>query len=243
MTEIIAHRGGAILWPENSLQAFRGAIAAGVDAVECDVHLSADGEAMVMHDANLDRTSNGRGPLAERSADELAALHLIGAGGEGVPRLSRLLDFVAAGAAGLQVEVKADRNGRLDLPLLQKVLAALDRTGLRSRTEIIVFEAEVAAAAVAAGGLRNVAWLFSPPMIRYIGLEGILATARRTGVRMVETHEAAMDAELLGALRDAGLRVGAWGANHAPSIRRMLDLGLDAIATDDPVLALSLRAA
>ena len=243
MTEIIAHRGGAILWPENSLQAFRGAIAAGADAVECDVHLSADGEPMVMHDATLDRTSNGRGPLGERSAAELAALHLIGAGGEGVPRLSELLDLVATGRGGLQVEVKADRNGRLDLPLLEKVLAALDRTGLRSRTEIIVFEAEVAAAAVAAGGLRNVAWLFSPPMIRYVGLEGILATVRRTGVRMVETHEVAMDAELLGALRGAGLRVGAWGANHAPSIRRMLDLGLDAIATDDPVLALSLRAA
>ena len=99
----------------------------------------------------------------------------------------------------------------------------------------------LAAAAVAAGGLRNVAWLFGPSMIRLIGVEGILATARRTGVRMVETHEAAMDAELLGALRGAGLRVGAWAANHAPSIRRMLDLGLDAIATDDPVLALSLR--
>ena len=241
MTEIIAHRGGAILWPENSLGAFRGAIAAGTDAVECDVHLSADGEPMVMHDATLDRTSNGRGPLAERSAAELAGLRLIGAGGEGVPRLSDLLALVAAGKGGIQIEVKADWRGRADLPLLNKVLAALDRAGLRARTEIIVFEAEVAAAAVAAGGLRNVAWLFSPPMIRHIGVEGILAVARRAGVGMVETHEAAMDAALLGALRAAGLRVGAWGANHAPAIARMLDLGLDAIATDDPVVALSLR--
>lgn len=243
MTEIIAHRGGAILWPENSLSAFRGAIAAGVDAVECDVHLSADGEAMVMHDATLDRTSNGQGPLGERTAGELSALRLIGAGGEGVPRLAQLLDLVAAGAGGIQIEVKADRHGRLDLPLLQTVLAALDARGLRPRTEVIVFEAEVAAAAVAAGGLRNVAWLFGPPMMRHVGLEGILATARRTGVTMVETHEAAMDPPLLEGLRGAGLRVGAWGANHALSIRRMLGLGLDAIATDDPVLALSLRAA
>ena len=241
MTEIIAHRGGAILWPENSLEAFRGAIAAGVDAVECDVHHSADREAMVMHDPTLDRTSNGHGPLGEKSAKELASLRLIGAGGEGVPRLFELLDIVAAGSGGIQIEVKADWRGRLDLPLLHKVLAELDRTGMRARTEIIVFEAEIAAAAVAAGGLRNVAWLFSPPMIRHIGLEGILATARRTGIRMVETHESVMDAALLEALRGAGLRVGAWGANHAPSIGRMLGLGLDAIATDDPVLALSLR--
>lgn len=242
MTEIIAHRGGAILWPENSLGAFRGAITAGVDAVECDVHLSADGEPMVMHDATLERTSNGRGPLAERSAAELAALRLIGAGGEGVPRLADLLALVASGRGGIQIEVKADHQGRADPALLQKVLDALDAAGLRARTEIIVFEAEVAAAAVAAGGLRNVAWLFGPPMLRHIGLEGVLAVARRAGVGMVETHEAAMDAALLGALRGAGLRVGAWGANHAPAIGRMLDLGLDAVATDDPVLALSLRA-
>jgi len=79
-------------------------------------------------------------------------------------------------------------------------------------------------------------------MLRHIGLEGVLAVARRAGAGMVETQEGAMDAALLGALRGAGLRVGAWGANHAPAIRRMLGLGLDAIATDDPVLALSLRA-
>ena len=190
----------------------------------------------------LDRTSNGRGPVAERSAAELAALRLIGAGGEGVPRLADLLALVAGGRGGIQIEVKADHQGRADRALLRKVLDALDGAGLRARAEIIVFEAEVAAAAVAAGGLRNVAWLFGPPMLRHIGLEGVLAVAQRAGVGMVETHEAAMDAALLGALRGAGLRVGAWGANHAPAIGRMLDLGLDAVATDDPVLALSLRA-
>ncbi|HEY8613344.1 MAG TPA: glycerophosphodiester phosphodiesterase family protein, partial [Roseomonas sp.] len=166
MTEIIAHRGGAILWPENSMTAFRQAIAAGVDAVECDVHLSADGEPMVMHDATLDRTSNGRGPLGERMAAELSGVKLISAGGERLPRLSDLLALVAEGNAGLQVEVKANWHGRPDFDLLARVLAELDRFGLRSRTEIIVFEAEIAAAAVAAGGLRNVAWLFMPVMIR-----------------------------------------------------------------------------
>ncbi|MBP0444025.1 glycerophosphodiester phosphodiesterase [Roseomonas sp. SSH11] len=241
MTEIIAHRGGAILWPENSMMAFRQAIAAGVDALECDVHLSADGEPMVLHDATLDRTTNARGALAERSAAELAGVRLIGAGGEAPPRLADLLALVAPSRAGLQVELKADRHGRPDPALLAAVLDALDRFGLRARTEIIVFEAEIAAAAVQAGGLRNVAWLFSPPMLRYIGLEGVLAVARRAGVSMVETHESAMDGALLGSLRGAGLRVGAWGVNHEASIARMLALAPDAVATDDPVLALSMR--
>ncbi|MFC7737416.1 glycerophosphodiester phosphodiesterase [Roseomonas sp. GCM10028921] len=241
MTEIIAHRGGAILWPENSMSAFRNAIAAGVDAVECDVHLSADGVPMVMHDTTLERTSNGQGPLAARSADELAGLKLVSAGGEGVPRLSDLLGLMAQGRTGLQVEVKANAQGRPDPRLLARVLTELDRFGLRARTEIIVFEAEIAAAAVQAGGLRNVAWLFAPAMIRHLGLDGVVAIARRTGASMVETHESAMSAEILLALRGAGLRVGAWGANREPAIARMLDLGLDAVATDDPVLALWLR--
>ncbi|SHI90562.1 glycerophosphoryl diester phosphodiesterase [Roseomonas rosea] len=241
MTEIIAHRGGAILWPENSMMAFRQAIAAGVDAVECDVHLSADGEAMVMHDATLDRTSNARGPIGERSAAELAAVKLISAGGESLPRLEDVLALVAESEVGLQVEVKANWQGRPDFDLLARVLAELDRFGLRGRTEVIVFEAEIAAAAVQAGGLRNVAWLFMPVMVRRLGVDGVAAVARRAGVSMVETHETAMDAAMLGTLRGAGLRVAAWGANHEPSIRRMLSLGVDAIATDDPVLALSLR--
>jgi len=241
MSDIIAHRGGAILWPENSLLAFRRAIEAGVDAVECDIHLSADGVPMVMHDATLERTSNGTGPLSARSAAELAALHLVSAGGEGVPRLSDLLALVADARVGLQVEVKGNAAGRPDHALLARALEELDRYGLRARTEVIVFEAEIAAAAVAAGGLRHVAWLFGPAMLRQIGPDGVLDVVRRSGVGMVETHESAMDEALLGRLHGAGLRVGAWGANREASIRRMLALGLDAIATDDPVRALALR--
>jgi len=58
---VAAHRGGAQLWPENSLLAFANALGLGVDAVETDVHLTADGEIVVIHDPKLDRTSTGRG--------------------------------------------------------------------------------------------------------------------------------------------------------------------------------------
>ncbi|MBP0494774.1 glycerophosphodiester phosphodiesterase [Pararoseomonas indoligenes] len=241
MTEIIAHRGGAILWPENSLQAFRQSIAAGVDAVECDVHLSSDGVPIVMHDATLERTSNGTGPVARWTAAELAEMKLVSADGEPPPRLSDLLSLVADSRVGLQVEVKADAAGRPDLALLERTLVELDRHGMRGRTELITFEAEIATAAVAAGGLLNVAWLFAPVMLRYLGPDGVVTVAHRTGATMVETHEAVLDAELLGVLRGAGLRVGAWGVNRSPAIRRMLELGPDALATDDPILALAMR--
>jgi glycerophosphoryl diester phosphodiesterase len=69
---VIAHRGGSALRPENTLAAFDHARELGVAAIECDVQLSRDGELMVIHDATLDRTTCATGPVAERTASELA---------------------------------------------------------------------------------------------------------------------------------------------------------------------------
>ena len=69
---IAAHRGGAALWPENSLAAFAGALALGVDLLEFDVHQSADGEVVVIHDATLERTTEGTGAVGDQSAATLA---------------------------------------------------------------------------------------------------------------------------------------------------------------------------
>src|SRR5688572_10333124 len=68
----IAHRGGAKLRPENTLVAFAHALAVGVDAVECDVRLSKDGQPVVIHDETLDRTTNRSGLVSALTAEELA---------------------------------------------------------------------------------------------------------------------------------------------------------------------------
>ena len=82
---IVAHRGASGLAPENTLAAFRLAIELGAPAVECDVHLSADGIPVVIHDAQLDRTTNGKGPVAEQP---FAALQTLDAGGWRDPRFA-----------------------------------------------------------------------------------------------------------------------------------------------------------
>src|SRR5438874_310131 len=69
---VIAHRGGSKLRPENTMAAFDYGFALGADAVECDVHLSRDGEVVVIHDSTLDRTTDSTGPVAGLTADELA---------------------------------------------------------------------------------------------------------------------------------------------------------------------------
>src|SRR3982074_3824193 len=73
---LAAHRGGSLLWPENSLLAFRNAIALGADFIEFDVHLSRDGEVMVIHDPTLERTTDGQGAVRDRTVAELKALRL-----------------------------------------------------------------------------------------------------------------------------------------------------------------------
>src|SRR6478672_9388970 len=68
----IAHRGGGKLRPENTLAAFDHALQLGVDAIECDVHLSRDGEVVVIHDPTLDRTTDASGQVSDMTAAELA---------------------------------------------------------------------------------------------------------------------------------------------------------------------------
>src|SRR5437763_12173008 len=72
--QVFAHRGGAALRPENTIAAFDHGLALGADGIEFDVHLSRDGVVVVHHDATLERTTNGRGRVAARTAAELAKL-------------------------------------------------------------------------------------------------------------------------------------------------------------------------
>src|SRR5215471_2015565 len=109
---VYAHRGGSKLRPENTIMAFDHGLSLGADGLEFDVHLSRDGVVVVHHDATLDRTTNGRGPLAALTADELARLdagyHFEGHRGRagGVPRLDEVLRRYPS--AQLIVELKVN---------------------------------------------------------------------------------------------------------------------------------------
>lgn len=115
LPRIIAHRGGADGAPENTLAAFRHAHAIGARWVEFDVRLTADGRPIVIHDATLERTTTGRGPVA---TTPLAALGDLDAGewfdpafaGEMVPTLEEALDLLVEMGMGANIEIKADAD-------------------------------------------------------------------------------------------------------------------------------------
>lgn len=103
MTIKVGHRGAAGHEPENTLRSFQKAIDFGVDMIECDVHLTADGEVVVIHDDRVDRTTNGKGKVSQMT---LAELKKLDAGkGERISTLGEALDFVA-GKCKLIIEIK-----------------------------------------------------------------------------------------------------------------------------------------
>ncbi len=237
---IASHRGGAILWPENSLMAFRHALALPVEQLELDVHASADGEAVVIHDATLDRTTDARGPLLARDAAALRQVRVKGTGGEALPMLEDVLALLTPTSQALRLEIKAGIDGRPYPGLVARCLALLDRYGLRSRVWLMSFQPVYLREAPALGLAGKVLLLESLPW-RGMGVAGALALAGACDAAEIGLALAEVEAETLRALRAAGLGCSVWGANDAAQIAQALALGLDAITTDDPVLAQRLR--
>jgi glycerophosphoryl diester phosphodiesterase len=123
MSEIFvwAHRGASALAPENTLAAFRAAEAAGADGLELDVQLSRDGVPMVLHDETLDRTSDGRGPVAERPLEQLKRLDAgswfsADFAGEKIPTLQEALHW-GGSRLRFNIEIKDSAAGQAVLEL------------------------------------------------------------------------------------------------------------------------------
>jgi glycerophosphoryl diester phosphodiesterase len=238
-TLLAAHRGGAALWPENSLLAFRNAVALGVDYLELDVHLSRDGHVVVIHDPTLDRTTTGRGAVRDATLEDLRAVRLRGPDGAATAETVPTLDEVAALAAdtGRQVlvEIKVDR-GRARYPgIEERVLAVLDRHRLAAAAVVMAFEPETWRRVrairpdVAAGALYSARAL--PPGA---AVAGALDDARAAGVAFVGLQHPLVTADVADRARRSGILLGAWTVNEADAMRRVVDAGVGVLITDRP---------
>lgn len=260
MTRLAAHRGGARLWPENSLRAFRESLALGVDLLELDVHLTADEQVVVIHDATLDRTTDGRGAVRERTAAELAGVRLRGPDGavteERVPTLQQVLTVVAPSRAGLLVEVKGPvagvnviyerQNGDARITpgpayrgLVAKTLALLRQASMLGRVNVMGFSPDVITETRAIDAGVPTTLLVAAAHVRSVEArpEAAVAWAARLGATDLGIQHTVVSPELLAAARAAALRVGVWTVNEEDAMRRAIDLGVDVLTTDRPDLA------
>jgi glycerophosphoryl diester phosphodiesterase len=244
---VAAHRGGAALWPENSLLAFRNALALGVDFLETDVHLTADGEPVILHDPTLDRTTTGAGPVAARRLAELASVRLRAADGtatdERVPTLAQLLDLLRSqGERGrLLLEIKVDADRRPYPKVEDKVLDLIRARRLTDRVLIMAFQPDTLRRARALDPALPTVLLISKARMDREGIATVIQEAREIRASHLGIDHRAVDASTVAAARAANLTLAAWTVNAEPDMRRMADIGIDILITDRPDLATRLR--
>ncbi len=244
-TWVFAHRGGRALRPENTLAAFEHAAALGVDVLEMDVRASADGEIVVIHDATVDRTTDGRGPVA---ALELAALQRLDAGyrwsadggrsypfrGKGirVPTLAEV--FARFPGKRMNIEIKPAGPA-----VAQALCGLIRRTGGSARMLVASFQEDALEAfrgacpevATSMGGGEG-RWFYAAHLVRLTGAISPRAAALQAPYRMGGRE--LISADLLAAAHGRNVRLHVWTVNDEALMRRLVAIGIDGIITDRP---------
>lgn len=202
--------------PENTLRSFVRAEQAGMDAIELDLHLSKDGALVIMHDAEVDRTTDGRGAIAGLTLAELRALD---AGqGERVPVFEEVLDTVGS---PLQAEIK-------DIAAARALAAVMLRRDLAGRVEVSSFHDEaVAEIASLVPGVRTV-------LIASRYGNDVVDRAKAVGAATLALNIRRLTLETVQRAHAEGLRVIGWVVNTQEQLRLVRALELDGATTDYP---------
>ncbi len=229
----IAHRGAGLQAPENTLAAIRLGARHGFAMMEYDVKLSADRHAILLHDDELDRTTNGHGPA---SMLPLSALALLDAGGwhspayagEPVPTLQAIARYTQANGIASNIEIKPDpgleaSTGRRVAELARALWAGASPAPLLSSFSVDALRAAMEAAPELPRGL-----LIDQPLAA-----GHLDQARRLKCVSIHLEDGGTRKEHVRAALEANLRVVVWTVNHVPRALQLIHWGCSAIVTDN----------
>ena len=235
-----AHRGARGHAPENTLLAFALAFELGADAVECDVRRSRDGRLVVIHDDTLDRTTNGKGPVAGKSFAELRALD---AGmnrriPQFIPALEEVLELVRRKDGQINLEIKGHtfEESIATAVAMEPVLRALPEAR-RSRVLVSSFEHPAIAHLK-----ERLPWLRLGALFgREWRGQDLVAPALALGAEAIHPEVGLLSEESVLAAHLAGLRVNVWTANSWARIHRLLRWRVDGIFSDLPERVVILR--
>lgn len=215
---VTSHRGAGSLEPENTLRAMQRAIALGVDQIETDVQLTRDGHLVLIHDPTVDRTTNGTGKVAELTFTEI--LQLDAGFGERVPTLEETL-ALTRGKVVLQIEFKGPGTA---LPVVHAVEAAdvVDQVVITSFKHQWLIEARTLNPKLHTGAL----WGRLPA--------DVVQQTQQLGFHALHIWHEWIDQQLVKEAHQKGLLVRAWNTDKEEDMRRLIDLGVDAIGSDRP---------
>jgi glycerophosphoryl diester phosphodiesterase len=242
---VVAHRGASVELPENTLPAFEGALAAGADVIETDVRLTADGVAIVMHDAYVDRVTDGVGLVSRLTLAEVKRLDASGGRSQRaeVPTLVEVLELVN-GRAGINLEIKnIPGEPGFDSPreaAVESALGDLERVGftgsvLVSSFNWITIERSKELAPEVPTGFLTIVGIAPEASLTYVRQAGhryVLPNA----VSLLDAGEAVVTAA-----HDEGIRVGTWTVDDPDVAQTLFSWGVDAVATNDPETIVRVR--
>lgn len=240
---VTAHRGGALLRPEHTMEAFANAWSLGADVLELDLHSTSDGVIVVMHDDEVDRTTDGTGVIKDMSFAELRALdagywfstdegetYPYRGAGLVVPTLEEILS--AFPDALYNIELKQQ-----DPPIIDELIAAVRAAGVDDQAMLTSFEdgqlvtiRETAPDIITALGTLESIELY---YLSEDDLDGYEAPAPLF-MAPLEFAGLTMDQAGVAKSQSAGVRVHAWTVNDAATMSEVIGWGADGIITDDP---------
>jgi glycerophosphoryl diester phosphodiesterase len=247
LLRVLGHRGARMVAPENTVPSFHAAIAEGAAGVELDIRQTADGALVCLHDAGLGRTTNGRGPVRERTLAEIRQLDAgfwFTCSGSApyrgchvrVPTLTEALDALPPDAL-VDVEVKFRGMGE-DGPLRVAELLAEALAGRPDRDRIVVssFSRRLVAAAVPLLDDLRVGLVTSA----LVPLGRAVRVAEACGCSVLAAQASAFFGPMARAAcaraRRAGLLLVAWTVDEPETARRLADLGVEVVVADRPGL-------
>lgn len=221
---VIAHRGASSYAPENTMAAFRLAAEQGADAIELDVQATADGHLLIMHDPEVDRTTDGTGELARLRLSEIRSLDAGRWYGpafrrERVPLLEEVLEF-ARGRLLVDIELKV-------AGVETEVIRLIRRTGMDDSVLITSFLAHA---------LEPCRSLVADIPIGLLHAGDALQEAQRVGAQVYLPSVEGLTPQLAAACRRAGLLVIPWTIRTEDQARAALQIGVDGIIANDPRL-------
>ena len=230
---VVGHRGASGHAPENTMAAFRLAAEQGASFIETDLQLTRDARVVAIHDLNLDRTTNGKGPVHLLSRDEIRALDA-GAwfdsradrsfAGERVPTLEEILAFAKERDIIFYLEIKSGGAWGVE----HAVVAALRDLGEAARVLIISFDPAILDSVHRLDGTLMTGFLCEYPS------NDLVERAVRVGARQLVPRGDLITPVLVEKAHHAGLQVVAWTINEPEQMRRLMSAGVDGIMTDYP---------
>ncbi|MBE3593899.1 MAG: glycerophosphodiester phosphodiesterase [Candidatus Carbobacillus altaicus] len=230
-----AHRGASYRAPENTMAAFQFALEEGADGIELDVHTSRDGVPVVLHDARLERTTNGRGWVTAFTAKELQALD---AGswfdpsfrGERVPLLEEVLAWVKETSLLLNIELKDAPGTAPDMH--ERVVQLVSAYGLVDRVVFSAFNHERLV------HLKQLAPEIERAILYVARLYEPWVYANHVGAIGLHPYHEAVDALCVRGARAHGLKIRPYTVDDPERIRKLAECGVTAIITNRPQQAL-----